>query len=199
MLKSRVIFFGALSILTAAGAPLRAQAAPKIELAFGYECGDRFIVKNDGAQPVLVEYAPAGSRDKSQLHLRGKQSAEIAMAQDGNLDLFVGGKLVASAPKGNLPCSGSNAPASASEPASDTSAVRPPDHPPETPQAPDSTTQGDAPPTVPPVFVFTPPTDIVIVRPDPAPKFYVYYPHPSVGPAGPVANERVMTRRQPRP
>ena len=104
MRRSRVIQFGALALFAAVGAPLRAQATPKIELAFGYECGDRFLVKNDGVQPVLVEYAPAGSRDRSQLHLSGKQSAEIAMAQDGNLDLFVGGKLVASAPKGNRPC-----------------------------------------------------------------------------------------------
>src|SRR5476649_3058547 len=118
MLKSRVIFFGALSILTAAGAPLRAQASPKIELAFGYECGDRFVVKNDGAQPVLVEYAPAGSRDRSQLHLSGKQSAEVAMAQDGNLDLFVGGNLVASAPKGNRLCADNSAPAGGNAPAS---------------------------------------------------------------------------------
>jgi hypothetical protein len=199
LLRSRVIPFSALAFLAAVSAPLRAQAAPRIELAFGYECGDRFIVKNDGAQPVLVEYAPAGSRDKSQLHLNGKQSVEIAMAQDGNLDLFVGGKLVASAPKGNRPCGGGSAPASASAPASDTSVVRPPDHPPERPQAPDSTTQGDSSTTVPPVFVYAPPTDIVLVLPHPYRSFYVYYPHPSVGPSGSGGYSRAVTRRQQRP
>jgi hypothetical protein len=186
MLRSRVIFCGALAILTAAGAPLRAQSATKIELAFGYECGDRFVVKNDGAQPVLVEYAPAGSRDKSQLHLGGKQSVEIAMAQDGNLDLFVGGKLVASAPKGNRPCAVGGAPASTIEPASDTTTARAPEPPPGMSPVSDSTAQTDTAKVVRPVFVFLPQTDIVIVAPSPV-IVYVHYPHPSAGPDGSVS------------
>ena len=183
MRRSRVIQFGALALFAAVGAPLRAQATPKIELAFGYECGDRFLVKNDGVQPVLVEYAPAGSRDRSQLHLSGKQSAEIAMAQDGNLDLFVGGNLVASAPKGNRPCA-----AVGTAPPGDSAVVRPPDqqpdHPPDTPQAPDSTAKGDSSTTVPNVFVYAPPSDIVLYPRNQYPSFYEHYPHPSAGPVG---------------
>jgi hypothetical protein len=77
-----------------------------VQLAFGYECGDRFLVRNDGTNPVVIEYAVAGSQDKSQLHLNGRQSAEIASAQDGNLELWVSGKVVASEPKGSRPCAG---------------------------------------------------------------------------------------------
>ena len=189
MHRSRVIpFFGALALLCAVGTPLRAQAAPKIELAFGYECGDRFIVRNDGTQPVLVEYAAAGSRDRSELHLNGKQSAEIASAQDGNLELWVGGKLVASEPKGNRPCpaSGKAQPAGNAQPSdsaqhSDTTVVRPPDQP----QAPDSTQQTDSTKRAPPVFIFGPPTDIVVYPRNPYDDFYPHYPHPSVGIYGP--------------
>lgn len=195
MHRSRVIpFFGALVLLGAVGTPLRAQAAPKIELAFGYECGDRFIVRNDGAQPVLVEYAAAGSRDRSELHLNGKQSAEIASAQAGNLELWVGGKLVASEPKGNRPCpasgkaqpSGNAQPAGNAQPSdsaqhSDTTVVRPPDQP----QAPDSAQQTDSTKSAPPVFTFGPPTDIVVYPRHPFDDFYPHYPHPSVGIYGP--------------
>ena len=189
MRRSRVIpFFGAIVLLGAIGTPLRSQAAPKIELAFGYECGDRFIVRNDGTQPVLLEYAAAGSRDRSELHLNGRQSAEIASAQDGNLELWVGGKLVASEPKGNRPCpaSGNAQPAGNAQPSdsaqhSDTTVVRPPDQP----QAPDSTQQTDSTKRAPPVFTFGPPTDIVLYPRHPYDDFYPHYPHPSVGIYGP--------------
>ena len=182
---SRVIlFFGAVALLGAVGTPLRAQAAPKIELAFGYECGDRFIVRNDGTQPVLLEYAAAGSRDRSELHLNGRQSAEIASAQDGNLELWVGGKLVASEPKGNRPCpaGGKTQPSGNAQPSdsaqhSDTAVVRPPDQP----QAPDSTQQTDSTKRAPPVFTFGPPTDIVVYPRHPYDDFYPHYPYPSVG------------------
>jgi hypothetical protein len=65
------------------------------------------MVRNDGNNPVVVEYAVAGSQDKSQLHLNGLQSAEIASAQNGNVELWVNGKVVASEPKGNRACGAS--------------------------------------------------------------------------------------------
>jgi hypothetical protein len=102
MTKSRFISLGAFA-LVAAASPLAAQSR-QVELAFGYTCGDRFMVRNDGTNPVVVEYAIAGSQDKSTLHLNAKQSAEIASAQSGNMELWVAGKVVASEPKGNRPC-----------------------------------------------------------------------------------------------
>jgi hypothetical protein len=105
MTNTRFISLGALALVAAVQAPLRAQGSTQnVQLAFGYECGDRFLVRNDGANPVVVEYAVAGSQDKSQLHLNGMQSAEIASAQDGDVQLFVGGKVVATEPKGNRAC-----------------------------------------------------------------------------------------------
>jgi hypothetical protein len=187
MASSRVIPLGALALLAAVGAPLRAQAATQIQLAFGYECGDRFIVRNDGTLPVLVEYAVAGSQDRSELHLNGKQSAEIASAQDGNLDLWVGGKLVASEPKGDRPCAaGGNAqrgdtavaPPPNKTPAPDSTAAPPPDKTP----APGPATQPDSATTsVPAVFAYAPPTDYFIYPPNSYDDFNPYYPRPSIG------------------
>ena len=105
MTKTAFISLGALALIAAAHAPLRAQGSSQaVQLAFGYECGDRFLVRNDGTNPVVIEYAVAGSEDKSQLHLNGRQQVEIASAQAGNLELWVSGKVVASEPKGNRPC-----------------------------------------------------------------------------------------------
>jgi hypothetical protein len=103
MTKTRFITLGALALLAAANAPLRAQST-QVQLAFGYTCGDRFVVRNEGANPVVVEYAVAGSQDKSTLHLGARQSAEIASAQEGNMELWVSGKVVASEAKGHRAC-----------------------------------------------------------------------------------------------
>lgn len=110
MIRTAFISLGALSLVAVGRTPLRAQGAAQssVQLAFGYECGDRFMVRNDGNNPVLVEYAVAGSQDKSQLHLAGRQSAEIASAQSGNMELWVNGKVVASEPKGNRACVAQN-------------------------------------------------------------------------------------------
>jgi hypothetical protein len=108
MTNFRSISLGTLALVAVAHAPLAAQGSSQsVQLAFGYECGDRFLVRNDGTNPVVIEYAVAGSEDKSQLHLNGRQSAEIASAQSGNVELWVGGKVVASEPKGNRACAGS--------------------------------------------------------------------------------------------
>ena len=63
MLKRSLVGLGALAAITAAsalGSALRAQAPAgareTVQLAFGYECADRFMVRNDGAQAVEVEY-----------------------------------------------------------------------------------------------------------------------------------------------
>ena len=105
MIRTGFISLGALALVAASHAPLHAQnAGQTVQLAFGYECGDRFMVRNDGNNPVVIEYAVAGSQDKSQLHLNGLQSSEIASAQSGNLELWVNGKVVASEPKGNRAC-----------------------------------------------------------------------------------------------
>jgi hypothetical protein len=103
MTNTRFITLGALALLAAASASVRAQTT-QVQLAFGYTCGDRFVVRNEGSNPVVVEYAVAGSQDKSTLHLNARQSAEIASAQEGNVELWVGGKVVASEAKGHRAC-----------------------------------------------------------------------------------------------
>jgi hypothetical protein len=79
-------------------------ARQTVQLAFGFECGDRFLVRNDGSEPVDLEYRAAGSQNRSELHLDAKQSSEIASASSDPLELWVYGKLVATEPKGTRVC-----------------------------------------------------------------------------------------------
>jgi hypothetical protein len=97
-------FLTAFALLATATAALGAQGAPSVQLAFGYTCGDRFLIKNDGSQPVAIEWKTSGSQDRSQLHLNANESREIASASGDAVELWVNGKLVATEPKGNKPC-----------------------------------------------------------------------------------------------
>jgi hypothetical protein len=115
MLTSRLTRLGALALVSAASAasrgPLLAQATPRtqetVQLAFGYECDDRFLVRNDGAQPVTVEYGITGAAQRSALYLKGKDAVELSSSSNEPLELWVSGKLVATERKGNVPCASS--------------------------------------------------------------------------------------------
>src|SRR5476649_2723691 len=88
-------FLAAFALLATATAALGAQGAPSVQLAFGYTCGDRFLIKNDGSQPVAIEWKAVSSQDRSQLHLNANESREIASASNDAVELWVNGKVVA--------------------------------------------------------------------------------------------------------
>ncbi len=113
MRKSSAARLVAFAVLVAASSALGAQQAPAVQLAFGFECGDRFLVKNDGGTPVAVEWKSSGSADRSQLHLNANESREIASASSDAVELYVGGKLVATEPKGTKACDASGSAGSA--------------------------------------------------------------------------------------
>lgn len=112
MTHTRLAGFATIATLALSASALGAQVAqvpaqgvqPQVQLAFGYECGDRFLVRNDGAQPVDLEYGVAGGPEHSRLHLNGNASVELSSASDKSVELWVNGKLVATAIKGARPC-----------------------------------------------------------------------------------------------
>ena len=123
MKNSSAARLAALAAILAAATALGAQQAPSVQLAFGFECGDRFLVKNDGNAPVSLEWKVSGSADRSQLHLGANESREIASASNDAVELYVGGKLVATEPKGTKACD--TASGTASEAATPMVVVRP--------------------------------------------------------------------------
>jgi hypothetical protein len=94
----------AFASMAAASATLGAQQAPAVQLAFGYECGDRFLIKNDGDQPIALEWKATGSQDRSTIRLGARESREIASASKDAVELWVNGKLVVTEAKGTKPC-----------------------------------------------------------------------------------------------
>ena len=111
MLKRNLVGLGALAAIAAAsalGGALLAQAPAgareTVQLAFGYECDDRFMVRNDGGQAVEVEYGVQGAGARSKLHLNAKESAEMSSSSTNPVELWVNGKLAATERKGNRAC-----------------------------------------------------------------------------------------------
>ena len=187
MLKPQLMRLGALTLVATTSAvfrgPLHAQgtqaAQEQVQLAFGYECDDRFLVRNDGSQNVTIEYNVAGIAERSQLQLKGKQSVEISSPSPSPLELRVGGKLVSTAHKGNTVCA----------PTQPSVVVRPLDQRDATPSAqPASPPQAvyEPPPVYQPQTVYQPqavyPPQVVVVDPPypvyAAPAPYYYYPYP---------------------
>lgn len=109
-MKMTSALLGALAMTATAAAapaaPLFAQGVPAaaVQLAFGYDCGDRFLIRNEGSQPVTLEWKTTGSQDRSQVHLNANESRQIASASPDAVELWVNGKLVATEPKGNRAC-----------------------------------------------------------------------------------------------
>ncbi|MEP6764193.1 MAG: hypothetical protein ABJB66_07785 [Gemmatimonadaceae bacterium] len=81
-----------------------AQSKPQIQLAFGHECGDKFLVRNDGAGPVDVEYSLSGTKQRSKLHLNATEGVEIVSQATGPMELWVNGQLVSTEQKTNKVC-----------------------------------------------------------------------------------------------
>ncbi|HVT38461.1 MAG TPA: hypothetical protein VHE78_05435 [Gemmatimonadaceae bacterium] len=112
MLKDRFASLVALTLASAGPAtfamPLAAQAPQAaqetIQLAFGYECDDRFRIRNDGARAVDVEYDVQGVSERSRLHLDARQSVEISSTSRTPVELWVNGKLAATERKGDRAC-----------------------------------------------------------------------------------------------
>lgn len=165
MMKPRLVQLAALTLTAVAvTAPVRAQGTP-VQLAFGYECGDRYLVRNDGSNDVDIEYGVAGDPQRWPVRLKGKESVEISSASNNALELRVNGKVVSTAHNLNRPCAA--APATQAEPEV---VVRPIDEG-------EYQTQAQPAPQVvysQPQVVYVQPAPVYITRP------YYYYPRPTL-------------------
>jgi hypothetical protein len=132
-MKTHLVRIGSLAALSvAAVAPARVLLAQgtqavreQVQLAFGYECDDKFVVRNDGTQPMTVEYGITGAEQRSSLQLRGKESIELESAATSPLELWVNGRIVATEQKGNRSCAASLAGGVAYDQAGPAVVVRP--------------------------------------------------------------------------
>ena len=88
-----------------AGMPLQAQVVREgarsspsdAQVTFGYLCDDRFVVRNDGPEPVRLEYGLDKSDERTALSLDGRESIELMLSTSDQLNLLSNGKVIASA------------------------------------------------------------------------------------------------------
>jgi hypothetical protein len=75
-----------------------ARSSPRdAQISFGYLCDDRFVVRNEGDQPVSLEYGLAKNHERTALNLDGKESVELLLSSSDQLDLLSRGEVIASA------------------------------------------------------------------------------------------------------
>jgi hypothetical protein len=73
-------------------------------LTFGQLCEDRFIVRNDGARPVDAELGVAKSGEHTKITLGAHEQVEFSSKSKEDVELWVDGKLVATADKEKRSC-----------------------------------------------------------------------------------------------
>jgi hypothetical protein len=87
-------------VLPAAAQVVRegARSSPRdAQITFGYLCDDRFVVRNEGDQPVNLEYGLAKNDERTALSLEGKESVELLLSTSDELELLSRGTVIASA------------------------------------------------------------------------------------------------------
>lgn len=82
----------------------RSAVADISRLTFGQLCEDRFIVRNDGAQPVDLELGVAKSGEHTKISIGAHEQVEFSSKGKQDVELWVGGKLVATAEKEKRSC-----------------------------------------------------------------------------------------------
>lgn len=74
------------------------------QLTFGYRCDDRFVIRNDGAKPINLEYAVSKGSEHFKLSLNAREQVELDSRSKDPLELWMDGKLVATALKEKRSC-----------------------------------------------------------------------------------------------
>lgn len=82
----------------------RTPIAEMAQLTFGYRCDDRFVIRNDGAKPVDVEYALEKGTEHVKLSLGARELVELESKSKASMELWMDGKLVARAIKEKRAC-----------------------------------------------------------------------------------------------
>ena len=112
MIPQKLIRLGALGLIAAVSPGMRGwlpaqntqTAQEQVTLAFGYVCEDKYVVRNEGARNVELEFGAPGSTQRTPLHLKGKDAVEIPFSSAGSLELRMNGSVVATAQNENKQC-----------------------------------------------------------------------------------------------
>lgn len=112
MLKTLKTILGTAALGATAVIPLHAQTVREgarsspadAQISFGYLCDDRFVVRNEGATPVNLEYGLTRNDERTALQLDKDESIELMLSTSDELGLYVGGKVLATARRDYRDC-----------------------------------------------------------------------------------------------
>jgi hypothetical protein len=82
----------------------RRPIADITQLTFGQLCEDRFVIRNDGANPVTLEYGVEKGSEHTRLTLNGRELVELESKSKEAVELWMDGKLIAKAEKERRSC-----------------------------------------------------------------------------------------------
>lgn len=85
------------------GAAVLAAQEPA-RLAFGYQCDNKFTLRNEGKSAVDVEYGVVGTADKGKVRVEPDRGVSLETTTPGDLEIRVGGKVVATGRNGRVAC-----------------------------------------------------------------------------------------------
>ena len=108
LIRARMLLITAATMLAATARAQVTVARTPIgdgaQLTFGYLCDDRFVVRNDGTNPVDLEYSVSRSNEHTKLTINGRETVELASKSREAMELWIDGKLVAKALKEKRRC-----------------------------------------------------------------------------------------------
>jgi len=103
-----MLTIGSAALSTSAHAQItEVSRTPVVDLSrltFGYLCDDRFVVRNDGAKPIDLEYAVEKGTEHTRLRLNERESVELNSPSKEAVELWMDGKLIAKAMKDKRSC-----------------------------------------------------------------------------------------------
>jgi hypothetical protein len=114
---SPVVFRPTAALLLLTGAPVSSPLAAQItqiarrpiaeitQITFGSLCEDRFVIRNDGSNPVALEYKVSKGTEMTSVRLEGRELIELESPSKEPVELWIDGKLVAKAEKERRKCS----------------------------------------------------------------------------------------------
>jgi hypothetical protein len=82
----------------------RKPIADVTQLTFGSLCDDKFVIRNDGPNPVNLEYAVQKGTEHTRLTLNGRELVELESKSREPMELWMDGKLIAKAEKERRSC-----------------------------------------------------------------------------------------------
>ncbi|MEP7381923.1 MAG: hypothetical protein ABI910_09570 [Gemmatimonadota bacterium] len=82
----------------------RTPIADAAQITFGYLCGDRFVVRNDGTRAIDLAYGVEKGTEHTKLALNARESVELQSTSKHDVELWMDGKMIARASKEKRSC-----------------------------------------------------------------------------------------------